>query len=198
MPLKWGQLRMSSNDWKAEPSIVMPGEKVLWQSKPERGPFILSGVGGGSIFGLFFLGFAIFWVLTAAGAGAPVEFWSFGMIFVFIGLFLVFGIPITQLLRYRNTLYTITDNRIITQTGIIGLDTRFIEFEWIRDIYVNVGVIDRIFGTGSLFLSTASGMVYTGSNLPTMLSLRDPYEVQRLVQKILDEHQEKQGQTRQP
>jgi len=159
-------------------------EKVIWQGRPEYWPFILSGAGvGGTIFGLLFLGFALFWTTTAALSGAPLVFILFGSGFMLIGLFLVVGSPISQWMRYKNTEYVITDHRIITQTGAIGLDTRYIENEWIREVYVNVSILDRIFGTGSVMVSTASGMIGTGPNAmrPSMSSLKDPYAVQKII-----------------
>ena len=173
----------------------MPGEKVIWQSKPERMPFVLSGIGPGSIFGLFFLSFAFLWTVSAASAGASFEFWLIGIPFILVGLFLVLGNPIAQLLRYRNTLYTITDQRIITQTGTRGIDTRYIEFESIREIYVTVEGTDRLFGTRSVKLSTTSGVVNSDPNnlVTTMSSLRNPYEVQQVVHRVLDDQDKQKG-----
>ncbi len=116
-------------------------------------------------------------------SGAPLVFILFGSGFMLIGLFLVVGSPISQWMRYKNTEYVITDHRIITQTGAIGLDTRYIENEWIREVYVNVSILDRIFGTGSVMVSTASGMIGTGPNAmrPSMSSLKDPYAVQKII-----------------
>jgi membrane protein YdbS with pleckstrin-like domain len=159
-------------------------EKVIWQGKPEYWPFLLSGAGaGGAISGLLFLGFSLFWTTTAALSGAPLAFILFGSVFMLIGLFIVFGSPISQWMRYKNTEYVITDHRIITQTGAIGLDTRYIQNEWIREVYVNVSILDRIFGTGSVMVSTASGMIGAGPNAmrPSMSSLKDPYAVQKII-----------------
>lgn len=159
------------------------GEKVLWQGKPEFGPFILSGFGG-IIPGLAFFIFSLFWTVSAGGMGAPSEFIIIGTLFMLIGLFILLGGPIAQWLRYNNTEYVITDRRIITQTGAIGLDTRYIENEWVREVYVNVSIMDRLFGTGSVMVSTASGMIGgTGPNAmrPALASLADPYAVQKII-----------------
>ena len=161
------------------------GEKVLWQGKPEFGPFILSGFGG-IIPGIGFLVFSLFWTVSANGAGAPAEFLIFGTLFTLIGLFILLGGPITQYLRFKNTEYMITDRRIITQTGVFGLDTRYINNEWIREVYVNVSVLDRLFGTGSVMVSTSSGFIGGASpNMnslrPSLASLRDPYGVQKII-----------------
>ena len=135
---------------------------------------------------------------TAASAGAPDEFSLFGSLFVLIGIGIAFGPFLFQLLRYRNTEYMITDKRIITQTGAIGLDTRFVDFEKVQEVYVQIGVIDKLFGTGSLYAMTAgfSGFVPRGGygygyggfagNRPSLAALKEPYEVQKLLQEAIE------------
>jgi uncharacterized membrane protein YdbT with pleckstrin-like domain len=172
-------------------------EKVLWSGKPVRKAFILPGLISIPV-GIIFLGFAIFWMGTAASAGAPDEFSLFGLLFVLIGIGIAFGPFLFQLLRYRNTEYMITDKRIITQTGAIGLDTRFVDFEKVQEVYVQIGVIDKLFGTGSLYAMTAgfSGFVPRGGygygyggfagNRPSLAALKEPYEVQKLLQEAIE------------
>lgn len=175
-------IKKSANLALAEKNME-EGEKVQWQGKPEFGPFILSGMGG-IIPGLMFFGFSLFWTAGAMASGAPTEFLLFGTLFMIIGLLILFGGPMVQWLRFKNTEYVITDRRIITQTGAFGLDTRYIENEWIREVYVNVSIMDRIFGTGSVMVSTASGMIGgTGPNAmrPVLASLADPYAVQKII-----------------
>jgi hypothetical protein len=79
----------------------------------------------------------------ATSAGAPGFFTLFGLPFILIELGLTVGPSIWQLMRYRNTEYMITDQRVITQTGAIGLDTRFFEFDKIQEVYVQVGFISK-------------------------------------------------------
>lgn len=50
--------------------------------------------------------------------------------------------------------YMITDQRIITQTGAIGVDTRFVELNKIQ-VYVRVDWLDKIYGAGSIIAVTA-------------------------------------------
>jgi membrane protein YdbS with pleckstrin-like domain len=184
---------LASSGFPAPPEAEVPlakrnlevGEKILWQGKPEFLPFLLSGLGG-IIPGIFFFGFSSLWTFTAVSAGAPWDFLIIGVVFMLIGLFVLLGGPITQYFRFKNTEYVITDRRIITQTGVFGLDTRFINNEWIREVYVNVSVLDRLFGTGSVMVSTSSGFIgAAGPNMnslrPSLSSLRDPYAVQKLI-----------------
>ena len=135
---------------------------------------------------------------TAASVGAPDFFFLFSLLFVSVGFGIVFGPFLLQLFRYRNTEYVITDKRIITQTGAIGLDTRFVDFEKIQEVYVQIGVMDRLFGTGSVYAMTAgfSGFGprggygygyggFTGSR-PSLSALKEPYEVQKLLQEAIE------------
>jgi uncharacterized membrane protein YdbT with pleckstrin-like domain len=92
-------------------------------------------------------------------------------------------------MRYNNTEYMITDRRIITQTGAIGLDTRFVNLDKIQEVYVQVGLTDKMFGTGTLYATTA-GHVYVDTAgryaRPSLAALKNPYEVQKLLQDALE------------
>jgi len=162
--------------------LLRANEKVLWSGKPVKMPFILPSLMAVP-FGLIFLGFSIFWMMAASQT--PGSFWLFGLIFFFVGFGVVFGAPIRQLVAYKNTEYLITDQRIITQTGAIGLDTRYLDLDKIQEVYVQVGFIDRMFGTGTIFAVTA-GHVYVGRSgafmRPSLAALKEPYEVQNILQ----------------
>jgi len=92
---------------------IRQGEKVLWIGKPEKIPFVIPIMGTIPV-GLVFMGFSIFWMWTATSTGAPWPFALFGLPFVLISIGITFGSPIWQLMRYQNTEYMITDQRIIT------------------------------------------------------------------------------------
>jgi len=165
--------------------LLRANEKVLWSGKPVKMPFILPGLGA-IPFGLIFMGFSIFWMMMASQGGG--SFWLFGLIFFFIGFGVSFGAPIRQLVAYRNTEYLITDQRLITQTGAIGLDTRYLDLDKIQEVYVQVGLIDKMFRTGTIFAVTA-GQVYVGSGgpfmRPSLAALKEPYEVQNILQEAI-------------
>jgi len=169
---------------------IRAGEKVLWRGKPVKMPFIVPSLAT-IPFGLFFLGFSILWMWGAASTGAPGPFALFGLPFVLIGLGVTVGPSIWQLMRYKNTEYMITDQRIITQTGAFGLDTRFVDFEKIQEVYVQVGFIDKMFGTGTVYAITAGFVFVDGgrgaaSMRPSLAALKEPYEVQKLLQETIE------------
>jgi uncharacterized membrane protein YdbT with pleckstrin-like domain len=115
------------------------------------------------------------------------------MPFFLVGFFLSFGSIMTNFFAYRNTVYIITDKRVIVQTGAIGLDTQFIELDKIQEVYVNTGFIDRLFGTGSIFVTTAGNIFLSGAGRssrfrPSLAALRDPYEVYKVLQGAIQEN----------
>jgi uncharacterized membrane protein YdbT with pleckstrin-like domain len=176
-------------------NLLNEGEIVLWRDKPVEKAFILPGLTSIPV-GLIFLGFSIFWMWEATSAGAPGFFTLFGFPFVLIGLGLTFGPSLWQFMRFRNTEYMVTDKRIITQTGAIGLDTRFVDFEKIQEVYVKIGIIDKLFGTGSLYAMTAGFSGFSPSagyrygsfygSRPSLAALKEPYKVQKLLQEAIE------------
>ena len=183
--------------------LLQRDEKVVWGGKPVRKAFILPGLAA-IPFGLIFLAFSIFWMWSSASIGAPGFFTLFGLPFVLVGFALTFGPSMVLLVRYKNTEYMITNKRIITQTGAIGIDTRFVDFEKIQEVYVQIGFIDKLFGTGTLYAMTAgfSGFAFTGRQgygypgmqglRPSFAALKEPYEVQRLLQEAMAEAKQTQ------
>jgi membrane protein YdbS with pleckstrin-like domain len=166
-------------------------EKVIWSGKPVKAPFMLAGLSV-SAFGLIWLSFSIFamWLMISPPSGATVENSGLGIlfvsVFVLIGFGLTLGPPIPTMVRYSKTKYMITNRRLITQTGVIGLDTRFIDLDKIQEVHVRVGLGDKVFGTGSLIVVTA-GFVFMGVKHPfcCLMGLKEPYAVQKLLQEAM-------------
>lgn len=89
--------------------LLEPGEQILWQGRPD-GRMTLSQINPMQLlFGLFFSGFALFWMVLAAQAGG--FFWMFGLLHFSVGLSVAFSGPVLAPLRRRHTWYTLTDRR---------------------------------------------------------------------------------------
>ncbi len=178
--------------------LLKTNEKILWSGKPEKKAFVLPALASIPV-GLLFFVFSIFWILAASSAGPPDFFTFMGLPFVVVGIAIIIAPFLWQLLRHRNTEYVITDKRIITQTGAIGLDTRFVDFDKIQEVYVKIGVIDRLFGTGSLYAMTAGASNFSPQTgpygygfggmygfRPSLAALKEPYQVQKLLQEAVE------------
>jgi len=168
--------------------VLDQNEKIFWEGAPSFWPFVFGGSIVTTCFGLFwmvclipFIGFAIFDILFGS------HIFGFGILLFphfWIGIILVFGIPIYQTLVYKHTYYAITDKRVILQKGWIGRDFEIIDFDQITNTEVNVGVFDKLFGrgnTGSILISTAGSLTYTRQGTVqkpyTIRSVNNPYDV---------------------
>jgi len=60
------------------------------------------------------------------------------------------------LLRWLTTTYTFTNRRFIKRSGFIAKEGRTIPLNRISGVDFNIGVIDRVFGCGTLVVSDAS------------------------------------------
>lgn len=68
-------------------------------------------------FSLLWGGFSIFWSISALVGGAPVPFALFGVPFVALGLYFIFGRFIYKAKRKRQTVYGLTEGRALVAVG---------------------------------------------------------------------------------
>ncbi|HEX5919149.1 MAG TPA: PH domain-containing protein [Nocardioides sp.] len=83
------------------------------------------------------------------------------------------------LLRWLTTTYTFTDRRFIKRSGLIAKEGRTIPLNRISGVDFEIGVIDRIFGCGTLVVSDAST---AGS-----VMLRDIPDVEKVQLQVADQ-----------
>jgi hypothetical protein len=112
-----------------------PGEKVLWAGQPRQGIFLRASDAVAIPFSLLWGGFAIVWetiALTAThhGKGAPlfvqIIFPLWGIPFVVIGLYMIFGRFFFDAWRRARIWYGVTDRRaLIVRTGASRTVTSF-------------------------------------------------------------------------
>ena len=94
--------------------FLRPGETVLWTGTPgklpasQTSPFL-------PIFAIFWMGFAVFWMISATAIGGP--FGLFGLFFIFFGGFVFYTAFFGKQNLLKTAVYAVTDYRaiIITQ-----------------------------------------------------------------------------------
>lgn len=109
---------MNYNDEYSFSTPYMTGDEyILWKGKPEKGNIIT----GSDIFlipfSIVWCAFAIFWEMSAIASGAPFFFALFGLPFICVGLYLVFGRFIWTSYIRKKTAYVITNKKIIRLRG---------------------------------------------------------------------------------
>jgi hypothetical protein len=93
-----------------------PGERVLWAGQPDVRTYALAGAWFLIPFSLLWGGFAIFWEIGVIQS-RPVFFWLWGIPFVFVGLYMIFGRIAVAIREARRTVYAITNRRVMIRTG---------------------------------------------------------------------------------
>jgi hypothetical protein len=92
---------------------LQSNETILWSGKPKQGVCFSSRDAFLIPFSMVWCGFAIFWTISATKSGAPAFFTIFGLGFVCVGLFFVFGRFFYDSVRRSQTEYHVTNMRVI-------------------------------------------------------------------------------------
>lgn len=96
--------------------LLDPGERILWQGRPATAIRIGAGDIVLMVFGTFFAGFALFWMVMASQAGGI--FWLFGSIHFLVGLGIITWPLLGRPYVRRHTWYTLTDRRAFIATNV--------------------------------------------------------------------------------
>lgn len=169
--------------------VLEPKEKVEWEGKPDAKAYFISLFAGVIIFGGIFL--------TIIILSGKLNFWGY----IISGLAIL--ILVLGSLTYRNLHYAITNKRVILQRGIIGRDFKFDDYDQIKNVSVNVGIIGLIFKVGNIKIFTgeldsASEYGSTGvkrstgvkSAFDSFAHIKNPYEVIKDLQSHLSKRKE--------
>jgi hypothetical protein len=143
---------MWNNPASALERELSSGERLIWSGQPRRGIRLRASDAFLIPFSSLWCGFAIFWevmALTAtAKGGGPVAlvFPLFGVPFVLMGLYLVFGRFIVDARMRECTFYGITSERIIIVSGLFSRRTKSLNLRTLSDI----SLTERPDGSGTI------------------------------------------------
>ena len=92
-------------------------EYVVWSGKPERiRLFTLSDIFLVP-FSIMWCGFAVFWEYQVIHSNAPRFLTLWGIPFIIVGIYIVFGRFVTRYITLKNTVYAVTNRRILFLRG---------------------------------------------------------------------------------
>src|SRR5690349_11734674 len=95
---------------------LRPGEHLLWSGRPDPKRLFTRSDAFLIPFGVFFLGFSIFWTVTASRtASSPA--WLFGTVFIAVGVYYLFGRFVVKRRRQLRSTYAVTDDRALAIIG---------------------------------------------------------------------------------
>ena len=135
---------------------LAPGEQLVWHQRPAQWARV-RGAWVGRIFGVFWLAFSIFWTVGAAGSVVGIGLFGlifplFGLPFIAIGIWMVFFQAGSQKKRPRNTIYAVTDQRVLEVCFYGRRRTRSLPLSAVRGMDKRM----EADGTGELRFATAA------------------------------------------
>ncbi len=108
-----------------------------------------------------------------------------GLIYaMFVGGFGALGILITLLLSgpyYRSLQYEILEDEVIVRAGIITKSVKHVPYRTVTNLTVKRGILDRLFGIGTLNIQTAGMSGNTNTAEESLVGLINVQEIYELV-----------------
>ena len=129
----------------------------------------------------------IFNITNAFGGG--------GMMFFMIPFFALHLMPVwiwlgstlTAGKRWKNTMYYVTNRRIIIQGGFLAVNEKSVFYKDLRNAQLHIGLIDKACGTGSIVLDDGYYDYHRRRNYPgsQLAHLEDAQSAYHRIQKII-------------
>ena len=127
-------------------------ERVIVSIGPERRPFIIKRM----LSGIVMMFFAIVFLSVFA---MPEGWWAAAAVAVAI----IAVATIFALVSYDKYRYWLTNERIVGSRGFIGFSIDSLPLDMIADVILNRGLVDRLLGVSSLYISPIGGISLAGS-----------------------------------
>ena len=142
-----------------------PRERLLWAGQPAQGVKLRGADVFMIPFSFLWGGFAIFWEYSVIERGAPFFFMLFGVPFVLIGLYIMFGRFYVEAKQRSKTFYGLTDERVIIASGLFQKKVKSLNLRTLTDISLSEssnGSGSISFGHSSPLASMFGGMSWPG------------------------------------
>ncbi len=178
--------------------ILEQSESVEWEGKQDATTAMVSGIVGIIIMvvvGVIFykVGGSTTGTCTVNGVTRPIsECAGYARIASYVFFALAVLTPIFTYWRYKVTNYIITGKRLIIKSGFVGADIVTLYYDQVRNIFVNVGVLGKIFSTGSIMIDTGkmqSTNNKSGNSTQVVYdrfdNIKNPYDVYKKMQEKL-------------
>ncbi len=132
-----------------------PYEKILWVGFPQQGIVFTSQDTFMIPFSILWGGFAIFWEVSVFRSHrAPAFFVLWGVPFVLVGLYLIFGRFFADARTRARTIYALTDQRVVILGGFWRPSLRSLELAGLSEI----NLTERQDGRGSITFGPLSNL----------------------------------------
>ena len=168
-------------------------ERLIWTGIPKQG-FQLRGSDIFMIpFSLVWGGLAISWEFDALQSN-DLLFVIWGIPFVLVGLYIIFGRFFYDSVLRKRTVYGITQNRIIIKYGVLKSSIKSLDIRALSDVTINEmpdGSGTIMLGPESLMYGMFRGSGWPGTNTKLAPALEMIPEARKVYRRIIDLQKEK-------
>ena len=182
--------------------ILDNDEEVVEYFKPNKKRSVLINIlFTGVIFYLFAFGIMLFGILGLTGVTKWTNEDGTRDMFTPLIITLVGLIPLLMhtvsfiglIVRYKRTLYVITNKRAVIRSGFIGVDYKSLELKNVLSLDVRVDFLDKLVkpNTGSVYFGSAVNYGYNNNNgrqnIYSFSHIDEPYEVYKKIKQHIPE-----------
>jgi len=188
----------SGSDLDTVQRHLSSAERIEWVGRPDPAKHFTRGDVFLVPFSIMWGGFSIFWESSAIASGAGPFFALWGIPFVVIGIYFIFGRFIYKARRKRRTIYAVTNQRVMTI--VTGRHDESVEATYLRSIpTISTSAVSS--GCGSVEFGRPSPMAgwYGNSGMEflargqmassgvSFYDIEDPRGVADMVERLRDE-----------
>lgn len=183
--------------WNSEQQIIQSklssGEQLRWFGRPRQGFFFRGSDALVIPFSLLWCGFAVFWNSGVWIGDAPIFFKIWGIPFLVVGFYMVFGRFFVDILQRKKMYYGVTNERIIIVSGLFSQATKSIDFKGLTEITFDeksngLGTItfgrDEIEDSNGWYRSNQNKTI-SAPTFEQIPNVKNVYEIIRNAQKLI-------------
>lgn len=176
-----------AHEYAQERPPVVPGEQILLQLKPKKNAFILNKILGMLPVAIIWLAFDSIFIVNAFSVpmGGMSLFLMLFMLLHLMPVWIWLGNAITANRRWKNTMYYVTDRRIIIQSGFLDRELQTVYYKEIRDVNLRVGLLDKLLAVGDIHFDVGHVDRKGRALTKAFLDVEKPHEVYTRIQKIV-------------
>jgi hypothetical protein len=171
---------------------LLTDEVLLWTGRPDPAKHLSRADIFMVPFSIMWGGFSIFWETGVLASSAPFPFALFGVPFVGLGLYLIFGRFFVKARRKRQTVYGLTDHRALVALGAGALSETPVEHQPIdqrrsrdgRHVTVTFGRPANGRSNGPSYANTGVEFLDNGNSPLGFYDVRDVVGLESAVQRV--------------